>query len=272
LPLDGLLGRLARLSERWQPGSAAFQQASQMLSGLFGPYTVEAALTGLAMSLHAPILRAELARKLGRADLLDTWQADEHGIGWARGYPLGVVAQVLAGNVFLGGVIALAQALLTRNAVLLKLSSEDSGFTELFTQTFLEADHDGVLRGAVAVCSWSSAQDDANQVLRDEGDAIVVWGGEAAISAYPADRCRGRVIHYGPRLGIGFVLAGVDLAETARNLAWDVALWEQRACSSPRLLFVEDTAELPRRVADELSKSLRAVRDRLPARPLTLDD
>ena len=272
LPLDALLGRLEHLSRQWQPGSASFQQASRMLGGVFGPYTVEAALNGLALSLQAPILRAELARELGRADLIDAWQPDEYGIGWARSYPLGVVAQVLAGNVFLGGVIALAQALLTRNAVLLKLSSEDSGFTELFTQTLLEADDDGVLRASVAVCSWSSGQEEFNQVVREEADAVVVWGGQSAVDAYPAERCRGRVIHYGPRLGIGFVLNGVNLAEAVRNLAWDVALWEQRACSSPRLLFVEEVGDLPRQVAAELSQALTAVRERLPARPLTLDD
>lgn len=274
VPLDRLLGSLERLSRHWQPGSASFKQAGRMLGGIFSPYTVDAALTGLAMSLQAPVLRAELARELGRFDLLDAWQPDEYGIGWARGYPLGVVAQILAGNVFLGGVIALAQALLTRNAVLLKLSSEDSGFTELFAESLLEADEGGILRSAIAVCSWSSAQEDLNQVVRAEADAVVVWGGQAAIDAYPAERCRGRVIHYGPRLGIGFVLHGADLEETARRLAWDVALWEQRACSSPRLLFVEsvDGGDLPRRLAAELSKALSAVRERLPARAMTLDD
>lgn len=271
LPLDSLLGRLERLGTHWQPGAPARQQAGKMLAGQFGAYTVEAALNGLAMSLHAPILRAELARELGRADLLDAWRPDEHGVGWVRGYPLGVVAQVLAGNVFLGGVIALAQALLTRNAVLLKLSSEDSGFTELFTQTLLDAD-DGVLRSAIALCSWSSAREDVNQVVRSEADAIVVWGGQAAIDAYPADRCQGRVIHYGPRLGIGFVLNGVDVNEAVRGLAWDVALWEQRACSSPRLVFVEEIDGLPGRLASALSRALTELRPRLPGRTLTLDD
>jgi hypothetical protein len=98
--------------------------------------------------------------------------------------------------------IALAQALLTRNAVLLKLSSEDSGFTELFTQTLLDADDDGVLRSSIAVCSWSSTQEACNQIVRAEADAVVVWGGQSVIDAYPAERCRGRVILYGPRLGI----------------------------------------------------------------------
>ena len=275
LPLVDLLVRLEDLGQRWRPGAPAYEQATALLGTVFGPRTVTASLEGLTLALQRPVLFAELGRELGRADLLDAWQPDEHGAGLVRGFPLGVVAQVLAGNVFLGGVIALAQSLLTRNAVLLKLSSEDSGFTELFTRTLMESDPDGPLSAAIAVCAWSSTQEELNQVVREEADAVVVWGGEAAIAAYPAVGCRGRVIHYGPRLGIGFLLEGCELGPAVEALAWDVALWEQRACSSPRLLFVEDAAgdgRRPAQAAAELSRALTLVRERLPARPLSLDD
>jgi hypothetical protein len=275
LPLAGLLSCLERLAWLWQPEGDLARQASSLLAGVFSQRTVAAALHGLALSMQPDIVRAELARELGRLDLLDSWQPDEHGVGLVRGFPLGVVAQVLAGNVFLGGVIALAQGLLTRNAVLLKLSSEDSGFTELFAKTLRQVDEDGVVSRAVAVCAWNSSHEELNQVVREEADAVVVWGGQSAVAAYPPERCRGRVIHYGPRLGIGFVLRGVDLDAALPELAWDVALWEQRACSSPRLLFVEDPGQsgvYPAEVAAGLSRALAALSESLPPRPLSLDD
>src|SRR5262249_32426753 len=150
--------------------------------------------------------------ELGRADLLDAWRPDGTGTGLIRGFPLGVVAHVLAGNVFLGGAMALAQALLTRNAVLGKLSREDAGFTALFARSPVRADRDGPLAAAVAVCAWESARDELNEVLRREADALVVWGGKEAVDAYPSQRCQGRVFHHGPRLGVGLVLkeAGAD--------------------------------------------------------------
>jgi hypothetical protein len=274
-PLEELLWGLERLRKQWQPGSENFRQACSILSGTFSACAVEGALLGLHLALDRYMLTAELHLELGRADLLDRWQADELGIGHVRGFPLGVVAHVLAGNVFLGGVIALAQSLLTRNAVLLKLSREDSGFTELFARSLRETDTAGVLAGAAVVATWDSGLDDLNQVVRDEADAVVVWGSQAAIDAYPAQRCRGRVLHYGPRLGIGLVLGGVDLIKALPALAWDVALWEQRACSSPRLVFVESTVgggTLPAQVAEGLSQALGEVREHLPARPLTLDE
>ena len=271
LPRADLLAPLTRLAALWSPGTPRFVRACDLLTGVFSRRAVEAALHSLALGMHADVLTAELHRELGRADLLETWQPDVVGAGFAKGYPLGVVAQVLAGNVFLGGVVAVAQSLLTRNPVLLKLGRDDSGFTALFAESLHEVDPAGAVAKAVAVCQWESGHEELNAVVRDEADAVVVWGGANATAAYPAERCRGRVIHYGPRLGVGVVLHDADMPA----LAWDVALWEQRACSSPRVLLVEDadgSGTLPRRAADELTAALDRVRADLPPRPLTLDE
>jgi hypothetical protein len=152
------------------------------------------------------------------------------------------------------------------------MSRSDSGFTALFLRSLADADRAGIVARTVAACAWGSEQDALNEVLREQADGLVVWGGQAAVDAYPLDRCRGRVIHYGPRLGIGLVLSGVDEPDAAAALAWDVALWEQRACSSPRVLFVEDVGGLPRQLARGLSRALAEVRGELAPRPLTLDD
>jgi hypothetical protein len=274
-PFSELLQLFDRLGRLWQPEGSYHAQALALLAGPLSRRAVESALAGLALGMSPAVLTAGLRRELGRIDLLDSWQADEHGVGHVRAFPLGVVAQVLAGNVFLGGAIALGQSLLTRNAVLLKLSREDSGFTSLFAQALREADEGGIVSEAVGVCSWDGREEALNEVVRAEADGVVVWGGAAAVAAYPPERCRGRVIHHGPRLGVGLVLAGADLGQALPALAWDVALWEQQACSSPRLLLVEDadgSGGLPRQVARGLHQMLAEVREDLPPRPLTLDE
>ncbi len=275
LPNAKLFCLLDEVGRLWQPGSEYFQQARRLLAGTFSEATVHAALQNLSLSLTGQVVEAELNRELGRADLLETWRPDERLIGYVRGYPLGVAAQVLAGNVFLNGVVGLSQCLLTRNAALLKLSQKDSGLTSLFVRSIEEADREGVISQAIAVCAWDRNREEFHQVLREEADAIVVWGGESAIAAYPREACRGRVIHHGPRLGIGIVLDGFDLSEGVSQLAWDVALWEQRACSSPRILFVEDregTGDFPRQIAQGLSAALSQIRATIPAPLLSLDD
>jgi len=259
----------------WALESLRLERSVQELTQIFSREAVLRALTSLAIGMRADVLTAELQRELGRADLLEKWEPDAFGAGFVKGYPLGVVTHILAGNVFLGGVVAIAQSLLTRNPCLLKLSREDSGFTQQFVQSLREADPDGVVSGSVAVLQWSSEEEELNAVVRSESDAVVVWGGAAAMAAYPQAKCRGRVIHYGPRLGVGVLLDGSDLDAAIPALAWDVALWEQRACSSPRVLLVEDadgSGTLPRLVGERLNASLEHVRAALPPRSLTLDE
>jgi len=266
---------LDQLAQLWQPGTAYFQEATNLLAGPFSRMAIEGALTNLAASLNSQVILSELTRELGRSDLLDTWQADEQRVGRVRGFPLGIVVHVLAGNVFMNGVVGLAQCLLTRNAALLKLSRRDAGMTALFVRSLRQADTGGIIASAVQVCVWDRSQDAMNQVVREEADGIVVWGGEQAISAFPANSCRGRVIGYGPRLGIGFILEGAALNDELPALAWDVAVWEQQACSSPRIVFVEDRdadGTHPRMVAERLSVALQAMCDTIPPRELSLDD
>ncbi len=275
LPACEVFQLLDSVGQLWQPGGNYFQQAESLLAGTFSSATITAALTNLSMSLNGELVEAELNRELGRADLMETWSRDQFHRGHVKGFPLGVVSQVLAGNVFLNGVVGVSQCLLTRNAALLKLSSQDTGLTALFIQSLFEADQTGVIREAVAVCAWDRTRDDLHQVLREESDAIVVWGGESALAAYPQESCQGRVIHYGPRLGIGVVLEGIEIETQLSNLAWDVALWEQKACSSPRILFVEDrdaSRRFPRQVAKELSLALSKICGSIPSMPLSLDD
>jgi hypothetical protein len=262
-----LLGRLARLADLWRPQGEYAKQARELLGEAFQPRAVAASLDALASCLNAQLLEHFLGEELGRSDLLDAWRADVSGTALVRGFPLGVVAHVLAGNVFLGGAMAVAQALLTRNAVLMKASRDEAGFTALFVQSLNECDPGGPLAEAVELLHWDSVKDELNEVLRQEADAIVVWGGEQAVAAYPSERCKGKVIHHGPRLGVGVVL---DEQSFLDALAWDVCLWEQRACSSPRLVFAPRGAA--RDVARRLSAALGALNDKLPCRPLSLDD
>jgi phenylacetate-CoA ligase len=274
-PLAALLEPLEQLGQLWQPGTDYHSQGRALLAGTFSRRAVEAALQSLVLGMNPAVLTAGLTREFGRPDLLETWQADHAGIGHVRAFPLGVVAQILAGNVFLGGAIALSQSLLTRNATLLKLSREDSGFTPLFARALRQVDRSGAISNCLAVASWDSSEEHLNEVVRAEADGVVVWGGAAAVAAYPGERCRGRVIHYGPRLGVGFVLAESDLGKALPALAWDVALWEQQACSSPRLVLVEDADpahHFSRKVAQGLSQALTQLKTDMPPRPLTLDE
>ncbi len=52
---------------------------------------------------------------LVNAEYLDNWTLDHNFKGYIKANPLGVVAHVSAGNVFVGGIDSLIQGILTKN-------------------------------------------------------------------------------------------------------------------------------------------------------------
>ena len=70
---------------------------------------------------------------------------------------------MLAGNVFLNGIVGLAQCLLTRNAALLKVSSRDTGLTELFVSVREKVRCPGGIR--VGLSGWDRVRQSAEEAL-----------------------------------------------------------------------------------------------------------
>src|SRR3954470_7700675 len=76
LPLAELLAPLDRLGGLWSPGTMRYAKACDLLTGVFSRRAVEAALQSLALGMRADMLRGELQRELGRADLFERWEPD----------------------------------------------------------------------------------------------------------------------------------------------------------------------------------------------------
>ena len=108
-----------------------------------------------------------------------------------------------------------------------------------------EADPSGLLAGAVAILSFRGGEKGVEETLKSLVDGIVVWGGEEAVGAWRQDLpLRVRLVAYGPKYSFSVItaqaLATQSLQELARAVARDVVLWEQRACSSPQTIYVEE--------------------------------
>jgi len=75
------------------------------------------------------------------------------------------------------------------------------------------------------------------------------------------------LIEYGPKYSCVALDAGelrrLGLAEVAAQVARDFTLWNQSACSSPHVVFIDDDA-LAQDFAHELARQLTAWGERLP--------
>ena len=247
IPRAWLLDLLDRVGRAWS--DPAYPYRCEALSRLpdligFSPAMIEQGIGVMADLLRRENLLTRLACDLGDPRYLDDWVFDARFRGMIKAQPLGVVAHVSAGNVFVGGVDTLIQGIVTRNVNLMKMSSVDPLFPVLFARSLRDHDERGTVARSLALLSWKGGDREVEGVLKRECNAIVVYGGAEAVRSYRQDLgLHTRLVEYGPKYS--FVLVARDelerrgLEACARLIARDGVMWEQSACSSPHVVYVE---------------------------------
>lgn len=279
VPIAEILSVLERVGKRW--GDPADPVTRHVLAEApaqigFSHPMVEEELRGVALALSRPYMEPKIARELGSLDVLDDWTGGG-GKQFTRALPRGVVLHVSSGNVLSAGALSMVEGLLTKNINLLKASSRATLFPLAFAEMLREVDEDGHVAQSIAVLSWPGAGSQVHRVFQQGCDAIVVWGGEDVVQTYReglALKCK--LIEYGPKVSFGAIASEVlDDPEVAREAAMAMALWDQSACSSPQVLYVEDaTPDHAPTLAfvDRLSQALADVQLTLPQGPLGLQE
>ncbi len=263
---------LDRAGAAWaDPEFAPRRRAEQEIPDLVGMTLpmVAQSLTMMGNALRRDILEMRIERELGPADLLDRWTPRKSIGEYLRARPRGVVLTVASGNVFVGAAILLAESLLTGNVTLLKASSGDPLFARLFVESLAAFEEDGELTRSTAVLSWSGGDESLESLFKAGCDAIVITGGEEAVRRYHQGvDPHVEVVDYGPKLSLAVLTADApgwqDLSELAGRLARDVSMWDQHACSSPQVLYVEG-AENAERLLEPLARALEELDAELPA-------
>lgn len=241
-----ILDVLDQAGRAWRdPSYPLRQRAREALPALvgFSPEMVDRGLAELGRLLDRHELQAKINAELGRAAYLDGWTWNKGYDGYLRATPLGVVTHVSPGNVFLGAADSLVHGLVTKNVNLVKVSRGDPLFPLLFAESLRQFDRDGRIAQSFCILTLPQERDELESLLKVRSDAVVIWGGAEAVSAWSSGAADGvKIIPYGPRFSFSLVteehLNRTPLAElNLDGLVEDVISWETRACGSPQVLF-----------------------------------
>lgn len=225
-----------------------------------------AVLDGMAFDWTEDRLTELLYRELADPAVLDGFVATPRGKVRAIGPELCV--QVLSGSVPGVGATALVRSLLVKSPTLLKPGRGDLVLPILMARALREVD--APLADAVAVIYWPGGSRELEEVVLGEADAVVVYGGDEVVRDL-RDRTPSttRFVAYHHRVSVGVV--GRDALDpgrtrrTATEVAGAVALFDQRGCVSPQVIYVEEGGGMdPRAFALELAAALDAVERSLP--------
>jgi hypothetical protein len=198
----------------------------------------------LRMWLRRGTLEPIIARELGPNGLHGGW--NENGHAKCKAFPVGVVGHWPAGNVEIQPILSMTCALLGGNAALVRIPSGLVELTQRLMEKLVESDPSQTLTGRIFMAAFDHGRRDLQEAMAQVVDGAMIWGGEEAvlqIRGLPFPHWA-RVAVFGPRMSVAAMDAGAWGNPDQRDawclrIARDVWQFDQQACSSPQVLFLE---------------------------------
>ncbi len=282
-PLGEIVTALGRVGARFLDKDDPVRRRA--LTGLpdearISPPMAQAVLDGMAADWSEARLRALVSAEFEEPAVLDGWVA-RVGPGAEASRPRAtrrlrafgptLCVQIVSGSVPGVAVHALLRGLLVKAPTLLKPGKGDALLAGLFAEAL--AEEDPGLADALAVVYWPGGSEEVERRVLQAAEVAVIYGGDETVEALRAlAPATTRVVAYHHRVGVGVVgrgALGVGVGEaTAAEVARAVALFEQRGCVCPQVVFVEEGgAVTPADFAREVAAALDALEADLPSAP-----
>lgn len=194
--------------------------------------------------------------KPGR-DFLNGWVKIDGEMSYIRAMPTRQL-HITAGNVPEVPIISTLRAVLTKSAVVIKLPYGAILPGVLFAMTAAEAAPEHPITQNLSLVYWQGGDKSIENELfaPNAFDRIVVWGGPGTIANVQSKTPFTKTISLNPRYGISLIgkeaFAG-RLQEAIDRALTDVIAYNQKACISSLVHYVEGTEEQ----ADEYAKCLQ---------------
>ncbi len=198
----------------------------------------------LRMWLRRGTLEPIIVRELGPDGLHGGWT--EHGRAKFKAFPLGVVGHWPAGNVEIQPLLSMTCSLLGGNAALVRIPRDLVDLTRRMVEKLVESDPAEILTRRIFMAAFDHGRTDLQEAMAQSVDGAMIWGGEEAvlqIRALPFPHWA-KLAVFGPRMSVAAMDAGA-WGNPAEREAWclrmarDVWQFDQQACSSPQVLFLE---------------------------------
>ncbi len=205
----------------------------------------ELELDSALLMYNKKYVETQLNEELGGKKILDSWVPA--GKIRLHAQPQGLVFHNMAGNAFILSMGSLYMGIIAKSVNIVKLAREEPYFGVKFAESIAEVDKK--LGKELAVLYWSGSRSEIFDSLFNSGyvDCVMAWGGLQSIEDIRrrAYRFGVKIIDHGPKLSFGIIsdemMQKPDLMQNvARKIATDVVLFNQKACMSPRVIYIKE--------------------------------
>lgn len=195
---------------------------------------------------------------------------EEENDKFIRVQPKGIVCHFMAGNVPTLAIYSLFQAFLCKNASILRIPLESMKIVlELLKPlSDIKINYEGKeyygkeLLECACIIHFPSNDREMMIEMSLKADVRVIWGGEKAVNTITMlpKKTTCKDIVFGPKYSFAVfeksALESQDLSKIFDAVSQDIIIFDQTACSSPQVLFIENSSLSLREVALLLEKSI----------------
>lgn len=245
LPVDDILIFLDEVGKRWaNPEYPLRKQAQEYVTKVTGynPRIVGYDFFVVAAGLSRAKMYDFIAADIGDPYMLDEWRPAQ--ACWRRVVPRGRVLHVMVGNVPMAALFTIARSIVSKNLTVAKLPRRDLVTSLFFALACLDVDPDHPVSRSLSVLYWEAGSP-VEDALAAASDVVCVWGQRESVDAVKKRLVYGQqFLEFGPRRS--FHLIGRDTSDweyIGMKAAYDMSVYDQEACFSPQIAFVETPVE-----------------------------
>jgi phenylacetate-coenzyme A ligase PaaK-like adenylate-forming protein/acyl-CoA reductase-like NAD-dependent aldehyde dehydrogenase len=233
------------------------------------PAQVKKDLSDLADFMQKTSLEDKVLRELKTRDPFFFSRPEYRTNIFERWAPLGFLVHVAPTNAYSVGAYSVIEGLLTGNINFLKTGGSDPPFAQLFLKSLIDLDRTHTLAAKIFVCKISSKQQNMLRDILSHADGIAAWGNEGALEGLRAMApAFARFVDWGPKISFAYFAAdSLSDKEAIEEVAKEICLLEQQACSSPQCVYVETgSREELLSFAKRLARALDKISPTIPAK------
>ena len=182
------------------------------------------------------------SQALSEKDFLNLHAAAQQAFSPLPLQPVGLVAVILAGNIFTAALRAVFIPLFFGNRVLIKSSSRETLFPKLMQLTLRQ--HDPELAEQIMIVDASREEMTADTQMLNYANVVSVYGSDSTIREIESTlEDTSTLLAHGHGLGLAYIDANSihnedEAIELAKKLALDIAAYDQHGCLSPHAIYM----------------------------------
>lgn len=207
---------------------------------------------------------------------LDNFQKSRYLKGYSKVLGPELIVAVFSGNIPALPHLSIMRSLMVKSACLGKVALSEPVYAVLYAKSIEEIDPD--MAKSIAVFYWKGGNKEVENLIFSKSDIVINYGTEKSCESIRQSVPSGvKLISHGHKLGFGVVgknsLKREKVKNLAKNVAYDVAMFDQQACLAPHIYFIEEGGEIsPIKFSEVLAEALEEIGERIPKGKLSLEE